>query len=266
MSSPTSSDKAHSSVDSQSMVYGESPAAARSAANTSESVPKHSAAAKVVMEESWKSALLPEFGKDYFRSLSDSLHKEKHTGSVIYPPGKDIFKAFELTPLKQVKVVILGQDPYHGPGQAMGLSFSVPDNVPAPPSLKNIFKEIESELGIKMSGRPNLEPWARQGVLLLNAILTVRAGVAASHRSLGWETFTDAVIRTVSSECDAVVFMLWGNFARGKAPLIDSSKHLVLEAAHPSPLARGAFFGCGHFAKANEWLVSKGLDPIDWQL
>lgn len=218
------------------------------------------------MEPGWKEALLPEFGKDYFRALSSGLHLEKQAGRIIYPPGKDIFKAFDLTPLDKVKVVILGQDPYHGPGQAMGLSFSVPDSVPAPPSLKNIFKEIEDELGVTMSGRPNLEPWARQGVLLLNAILTVRAGEAASHRNIGWETFTDAVIRTISDRCGSVVFMLWGNFARSKAPLIDSSRHLVLEAPHPSPLARGAFFGCGHFVKANAWLTSKGLTPIDWRL
>lgn len=218
------------------------------------------------MEASWKNALLPEFEKDYFKAMSAALHLEKQSGTTIYPPGKDIFKAFELTPLDKVKVVILGQDPYHGPGQAMGLSFSVPDDLPAPPSLKNIFKEIENEFGVKMSGKPNLESWARQGVLLLNAILTVRAGEAASHRNIGWERFTDAVISTISATCPSVVFMLWGNFARTKAPLIDSSKHLVLEAAHPSPLARGAFFGCGHFAKANLWLESKSMAPIDWQL
>ena len=163
-------------------------------------------------------------------------------------------------------MVILGQDPYHGPGQAMGLSFSVPDGVPAPPSLKNIFKEAEQDLGIHMSGRPNLENWARQGVLLLNAILTVRAGEAASHSRIGWEQFTDAVIRTVSERCDGVVFMLWGNFARSKAPLIDAKRHLILEAAHPSPLARGAFFGSRPFSQANCWLQSRGKEPIDWQL
>lgn len=148
----------------------------------------------------------------------------------------------------------------------MGLSFSVPDSVPAPPSLKNIFKEAEQDLGIRMSGRPNLESWARQGVLLLNAILTVRAGEAASHSRIGWEQFTDAVIRTVSERCDSVVFMLWGNYARSKAPLIDSKRHLVLEAAHPSPLARGAFFGSRPFSKANAWLESRGEKAIDWQL
>lgn len=220
----------------------------------------------VKIEQSWKQALEPEFRKPYFEELVKYLHAEKASGATVFPPGKDIFRAFELTPLDSVKVVILGQDPYHGYGQAMGLSFSVPDGVPAPPSLKNIFREIETDLGVQMSGRPNLEGWARQGVLLLNAILTVRAGSPASHSRIGWETFTDAVIRTISDRCDGVVFMLWGNFARGKRELIDSQKHLILEAAHPSPLARGAFFGCRHFSKANEWLASHGKTPIDWQL
>ena len=220
----------------------------------------------VKIEESWKQALQSEFDKSYFAGLVRSLHEEKARGEVIYPPGSQIFRAFELTPVPDVKVVILGQDPYHNPGQAMGLSFSVPDGVPAPPSLVNIFKEISSDLGIRMSGSPNLEPWARQGVLLLNSILTVRAGQAASHRSLGWETFTDAVIKYLSDNCDGIVFMLWGNFARTKAALIDPAKHLILEAAHPSPLARGAFFGCKHFSKANNFLTFKGKTPIEWQL
>ena len=220
----------------------------------------------VQIEESWKQALQSEFDKPYFAGLVGSLHEEKSRGITIYPPGRLIFRAFELTPVKDVKVVILGQDPYHNPGQAMGLSFSVPDGVPAPPSLVNIFKEISSDLGIAMSGSPNLEPWARQGVLLLNSILTVRAGQAASHRSLGWEQFTDAVIRYISDNCDGVVFMLWGNYAREKAALIDPSKHLILQAAHPSPLARGAFFGCRHFSKANNFLTFRGKTPIEWQL
>ena len=220
----------------------------------------------VRIENSWKEALQSEFDKAYFAELVSFLHREKAEGKTIYPPGSQIFRAFELTPLDKVKVVILGQDPYHGAGQAMGLSFSVPDSVPAPPSLKNIFKEAEQDLGIRMSGRPNLESWARQGVLLLNAILTVRAGEAASHSRIGWEQFTDAVIRTVSDRCDSVVFMLWGNYARSKAPLIDSKSHLVLEAAHPSPLARGAFFGSRPFSKANAWLESRGEKAIDWQL
>ena len=220
----------------------------------------------VKIEQSWKDALAPEFDKPYFASLVRFLHEEKAAGQTIYPPGGQIFKAFELTPLPDVKAVILGQDPYHGPGQAMGLSFSVPDGVPAPPSLVNIFREIESDLGIRMSGRPNLEDWARQGVLLLNAMLTVRAGAAGSHSRIGWQEFTDAVIRTVSDRCDGVVFLLWGNFARSKKDLVDTSRHHVLEAAHPSPLARGAFFGCRHFSRTNEILLSEGKTPINWQL
>lgn len=221
---------------------------------------------EVRIEESWKRALQGEFDKPYFASLARFLHDEKAAGKQIFPPGKDIFKAFELTPLDTLKVVILGQDPYHGYGQAMGLSFSVPDSVPAPPSLKNIFKEIEDELGVKMSGKPNLEKWARQGVLLLNAILTVEAGKAASHSGIGWQEFTDAVIRYISDNCTGVIFLLWGNYAKTKKALIDTAKHHVLEAAHPSPLARGAFFGCGHFSATNEILLSEGKEPIDWQL
>lgn len=221
---------------------------------------------EVKIEKSWNDALRSEFEKPYFASLVRFLHSEKDAGAVIYPPGSKIFKAFELTPVQDVKVVILGQDPYHQPGQAMGLSFSVPENVPAPPSLKNIFKEIENDLGIRMSGRPNLEAWARQGVLLLNAILTVRAGQAASHSRIGWEEFTDAVIKYLNDNCDGIVFMLWGNFARSKSALIDTHRHYVLEAAHPSPLARGAFFGCRHFSKANDILIREGKTPINWQL
>lgn len=220
----------------------------------------------VKIEQSWKAALREEFDKPYFARLVSYLHEEKERGAVIYPPGPKIFRAFELTPLPEVKAVILGQDPYHNPGQAMGLSFSVPQGTPAPPSLQNIFKEVSSDLGVRMSGSPDLEPWARQGVLLLNAILTVRAYHAASHQNIGWQEFTDAVIRCISDRCDGVVFMLWGNFARSKAQLIDGSRHLILQAAHPSPLARGAFFGCRHFSQANAYLVSKGKDAIDWTL
>lgn len=220
----------------------------------------------VKIEQTWKTALQEEFDKPYFARLVSYLHEEKAKGAVIYPPGPKIFRAFELTPLRDVKVVILGQDPYHNPGQAMGLSFSVPQGTPAPPSLQNIFKEISSDLGVRMSGSPDLEPWARQGVLLLNAILTVRAHQAASHQHIGWEEFTDAAIRCISERCDGVVFMLWGNFARSKAPLIDAGRHLVLQAAHPSPLARGAFFGCRHFSQANAYLASKGKSAIDWTL
>jgi len=221
---------------------------------------------EVKIEQSWKDALGSEFDKPYFASLVRFLHNEKAEGRRIFPPGSQIFKAFELTPVGDVKVVILGQDPYHGPGQAHGLSFSVPEYMPAPPSLKNIFKEIETDLGVRMSGYPNLEKWARQGVLLLNAVLTVRSGEAASHSKVGWQEFTDAVIKYISAECEGVVFMLWGNFARTKSELIDHSRHCVLEAAHPSPLARGAFFGCRHFSKANAYLAAHGRTQIDWQL
>ena len=220
----------------------------------------------VRIEQSWKDALAEEFGKPYFESLVRFLHSEKAAGQKIYPPGSQIFRAFDLTPVQNLKVVILGQDPYHGPGQAHGLSFSVSAGVPAPPSLKNIFKEIESDLDVKMSGYPDLEKWARQGVLLLNAVLTVRAGIAASHSKIGWEEFTDAVIRYISDNCEGVVFLLWGNFARSKSALIDRSRHHVLEAAHPSPLARGAFFGCRHFSQANALLSAQGKSPIDWVL
>ena len=221
---------------------------------------------EVKIEQSWKEALAGEFEKPYFASLVSFLRNEKAAGKVIYPPGSQIFRAFDLTPVQNVKVVILGQDPYHGPGQAHGLSFSVPSGVPAPPSLKNIFKEIETDLGVRMSGHPNLENWARQGVLLLNAVLTVRAAEAASHSRIGWQEFTDAVIKYISDNCEGVVFMLWGNFARGKSELIDHSRHCVLEAAHPSPLARGAFFGCRHFSQANNYLLSTFRTPINWQL
>lgn len=220
----------------------------------------------VKIEQSWHELLQAEFEKPYFASLAARLHEEKDAGIRIYPPGGMIFRAFDLCPVDKLKVVILGQDPYHGEGQAMGLSFSVPENITAPPSLKNIFKEISSDLGISMSGKPDLSSWAEQGVLMLNAILTVRAGQPTSHSNIGWETFTDAVIRSISEQCEGVVFLLWGNFARSKAALIDRSKHHILEAAHPSPLARGAFFGCKHFSKTNEILISEGKKAIDWQI
>lgn len=221
---------------------------------------------QVKIEPSWATVLQGEFEKPYFRKLSEFLHSEKASGKTIYPRGGDIFKAFSLTPFDKVKVVILGQDPYHNPGQAMGLSFSVPRGVQAPPSLKNIFKEIEDELGLKMSGSTDLSPWAEQGVLLLNSILTVEAYKAASHSRIGWEEFTDRVISFLSEHREGIIFLLWGNFARSKSALIDSSRHFVLEAAHPSPLARGAFFGCGHFSKTNEILLSQGKEPIDWRI
>lgn len=220
----------------------------------------------VKIEKTWADALEAEFDKPYFADLARYLHEQKAAGKTIYPPGRLIFRAFELTPLPSVKVVILGQDPYHGPGQAMGLSFSVPQGIKAPPSLVNIFREIETDLGIRMSGSPDLEPWARQGVLLLNAMLTVEAGLASSHKGIGWQTFTDAVIKCISDTCSGVVFLLWGNFARAKKELIDTSRHYVLEAAHPSPLAGGAFFGCRHFSQTNRILESEGKTPINWQL
>ena len=220
----------------------------------------------VKIEPSWREALQSEFDQPYFAALAQQLHAEKAAGRTIFPPGREIFRAFDLCPLDRTKVVILGQDPYHGYGQAMGLCFSVPQGVPAPPSLKNIFREIETDLGVQMSGSPDLTPWARQGVLLLNAVLTVRAGEPTSHSGIGWQTFTDAVIKCVSDNCNGVVFLLWGNYARGKKYLIDTSKHYVLEAAHPSPLARGAFFGCRHFSKTNQILEAQGKAPIQWQL
>lgn len=219
----------------------------------------------VKIDPEWKSVLSDEFDKPYFAELAARLHTEKREGKKIYPPGPLIFNAFNLTPFSKVKVVIIGQDPYHGEGQAEGLSFSVPNGIPVPPSLKNIYKEIETDLGTVINkSNGSLRNWAEQGVFLLNAILTVRAGAAASHSKLGWEQFTDAVIRLLSERKDGLVFMLWGNYARSKKALIDTSRHTVLEAAHPSPLAGGAFFGCRHFSKANEALMKIGLTPIDW--
>lgn len=219
----------------------------------------------VQIEESWKNVLAPEFEKPYFQALAATLHREKSAGETIYPPGPLIFNAFNLTPLDKVKVVLIGQDPYHGPGQAEGLSFSVPHGINIPPSLINIYKEISSDTGADMSRKDgSLKGWAEQGVFLLNAVLTVRSGQPTSHSRIGWAEFTDAVIRTLSERRSGLVFLLWGNFARSKKALIDTSKHTVLEAAHPSPLARGAFFGCRHFSKTNEVLVAEGLTPIDW--
>ena len=218
----------------------------------------------VKIEESWKRVLAPEFEKPYFQALARQLHEEKRAGRTIYPPGPLIFNAFNLTPFDRVKVVIIGQDPYHGPGQAEGLSFSVPHGVPLPPSLVNIYHEIETDLGVQLHKDGSLRGWAEQGVFLLNAVLTVRAGQPTSHSRIGWAEFTDAVIRTLSERRQGLVFLLWGNFARSKKELIDTSRHTVLEAAHPSPLARGAFFGCRHFSRTNQILQSEGLSPLDW--
>jgi uracil-DNA glycosylase len=221
---------------------------------------------EVRIEPGWRDALGAEFQKEYFIELVRHLKVERASGKTIYPPGPLIFNAFELTPFDSVKVVILGQDPYHGPGQAHGLSFSVPDGVKPPPSLMNIFKEIASDTGLRPSGRcGNLTRWAQQGVLLLNASLTVRANEPNSHAGIGWMPFTDAVIRVLSERREQIVFMLWGRFAQEKAAQVDPARHLVLRAAHPSPYsADKGFFGCRHFSRANAWLVSKGITPVDW--
>ena len=218
------------------------------------------------IEESWKTQLEIEFGSKYFADLKEFLTTEKLKNKIIYPPGSKIFSAFDHTSFDNVKVVLLGQDPYHGAGQAHGLSFSVPDGINPPPSLMNMFKELNADLGIPIPKKGNLEKWAKQGVLLLNATLTVQANTAGSHQGKGWEKFTDAVIKTISDKKKGVVFLLWGNFAKKKADLIDASKHYILTAAHPSPLAGGAFFGCRHFSKTNELLKQEGLEPIDWKL
>lgn len=223
---------------------------------------------EVKIEASWKSALQNEFSKAYFQQIAAFLKTEKAAGKTIYPPGNLIFNAFECTPFDQLKVVILGQDPYHGKGQAHGLSFSVPENILPPPSLVNIFKEIKSDTGAVMPERMgNLTNWAKQGVLLLNAVLTVRAGEPASHARIGWMDFTDAVIRKISDEKQGIVFLLWGKFAQEKQVLIDETRHHVLKAAHPSPFsADKGFFGCRHFSKTNEFLLKEGKAPIDWKL
>lgn len=219
----------------------------------------------VKIEESWKAVLKDEFEKPYFAEIVAFLHKEKRDGKTIYPPGPLIFNAFSLTPFDKVRVVIIGQDPYHGPGQAHGLSFSVPNGIALPPSLQNIYKEISSDLGVAVNRTGCLEDWAAQGVFLLNAVLTVRASQPTSHSNIGWQKFTDAVIKTISDNKEGIVFLLWGNFARSKKVLIDSSKHYILEAPHPSPLARGGFFGCRHFSQTNRILTERGDAPIIWQ-
>jgi uracil-DNA glycosylase len=230
-------------------------------------VPKNSKTDKSpFIEESWFNALNEEFNKTYFISLKNFLQEEKNMYQ-IFPPGSQIFNAFQLTPLTAVKVVILGQDPYHGPGQAHGLCFSVPDGIRLPPSLVNIFKEIESDLKFKSPNSGNLENWAKQGVLLLNAALTVRNGQAGSHQGKGWEIFTDKVIETISVLRAGIVFLLWGRYAQAKQNLIDKNKHFILTTTHPSPLSvyRG-FSGCKHFSQTNEILKQHGLDTIDWKL
>jgi uracil-DNA glycosylase len=218
----------------------------------------------VKIEESWKIRLKPEFEKDYFTKLTDFVRNEYRTNT-IYPPASLIFNAFNLCPFDMIKAVIIGQDPYHGPGQAHGLCFSVQEGVGFPPSLINIFKEIELDLGIKSPVSGNLGRWARQGVLLLNATLTVRAHQAGSHQRKGWEQFTDAVIEIINRERQNVVFFLWGAYAQKKGEAIDRSRHLVLESVHPSPLsASRGFFGNRHFSRCNEYLKAKGVEPVDW--
>jgi uracil-DNA glycosylase len=221
----------------------------------------------VKIEESWKEVLKDEFTKDYFFQIVTFIKTEKAAGKIIYPPGFLMFNAFGKTPFDKVKVVLLGQDPYHNSGQAHGLSFSVPPGIAKPPSLINIFKELQSDLGIPPSADGNLEKWATQGVLLLNASLTVRQNEPGSHSKIGWIEFTDAVIKKISEEKKGVIFLLWGRFAQDKQVLIDETKHHVLKAAHPSPFsADKGFFGCKHFSKTNEFLMHEGLQPIDWKL
>lgn len=216
---------------------------------------------------SWRPWLEAEFGQPYMQALKQFLQAEKAAHKVIYPHSSDWFHALEATPLDQVKVVIIGQDPYHQPGQAHGLCFSVRPGVRIPPSLVNIYKELHSDLGIEPANHGYLEHWARQGVLLLNAVLTVELGKANAHQGRGWETFTDRIIQLVNDQCEPVVFMLWGSYAQRKGACIDTRRHLVLKAPHPSPLsAHRGFFGCRHFSRANEWLAQHGRTPIDWQL
>jgi uracil-DNA glycosylase len=221
----------------------------------------------IKLEESWKQALSAEFSSEYMTALRAFLVAEREAGKRIFPKGAEYFRALDLTPLDDVKVVILGQDPYHGAGQAHGLCFSVQPGVRIPPSLFNIYKEMQSDLGIPPARHGFLESWAKQGVLLLNSVLTVEEARAASHQGQGWERFTDAVIRIVNERCEHVVFILWGAYAQRKAAFVDTSRHLVLKSVHPSPLsAHNGFFGSKPFSKANEWLVKHGRDPVNWQL
>ena len=223
-------------------------------------------AEKVQIEASWKAVLSDEFGQAYFVKIKKSILSSKKLGRRVYPPGSQIFNAFALTPFEAVKVVILGQDPYHGPGEAMGLSFSVPKGVRIPPSLRNIFKEIHTDIGADIPTHGDLTSWAEQGVLLLNAMLTVEHKSPGSHKNIGWQEFTDAVIRKLSEQREGVIFLLWGRFAQNKSHLIDSNKHHILIAAHPSPLARQAFMGCQHFSKTNALLRQQNLSPINWSI
>ncbi|HJW29017.1 MAG TPA: uracil-DNA glycosylase [Saprospiraceae bacterium] len=220
----------------------------------------------IKIESGWKTALWDEFSQPYFAQIKQFLTQERAKGKTIYPQGPLIFNAFDQTPFDQVKVVILGQDPYHGPGQAMGLCFSVPRHIALPASLKNIYKELKRDLGIPEARHGDLTAWAKQGVFLLNAILTVEQNKAGSHSQIGWQTFTDAVIKKLSDQHRGIIFLLWGNYARSKKYLIDTNTNTVLEAAHPSPLARDAFSGCAHFSKVNSILNSRGETPVNWSL
>lgn len=222
---------------------------------------------EIQIEESWKQVLKKEFDKPYFQHIVSFLKAEKAAGRIIYPAGSLIFNSFEKTPFSNLKVVIIGQDPYHNKGQAHGLSFSVPEGIQKPPSLLNIFKELKNDLGIEISESGNLDKWAKQGVLLLNASLTVRQNEPGSHAQIGWLQFTDSVIRKISDEKEGIIFLLWGKFAQEKQSLIDQSKHFILKAAHPSPFsAANGFFGCKHFSKTNELLMKQKKAPVDWKI
>ncbi|EAJ6073493.1 uracil-DNA glycosylase [Campylobacter coli] len=220
----------------------------------------------IKINDDWKEFLKEEFNKNYFLEIKKRYIQALNNNAIIYPPANLTFNAFNLTPLDELKIVLLGQDPYHQPNQAMGLSFSVPYGVKIPPSLLNIYKELKTDLNIEPSKSGNLSSWAKQGILLLNSILSVEAGKPASHSSWGWQEFSDAVISKLSLEKSGLIFMLWGNYAKSKKALIDTNKHFILEAAHPSPLARTGFLGCKHFSKANEILRNLGKNPINWQL
>lgn len=220
---------------------------------------------ELIFDNLWDIKLKFELKKPYFNELDVFLKKERNSFTV-YPKQEDVYNALKLTSFENVKVVIIGQDPYHGSHQAHGLSFSVNDGIKIPPSLNNIFKELKSDVGFTIPNHGNLTAWAKQGVLLLNATLTVKSGEPGSHQKKGWESFTDAIIKLISEEKENCVFLLWGNFAKSKINLINAEKHLILESAHPSPLARGAFFGCKHFSKTNSYLISKNIEPINWDL
>jgi len=220
----------------------------------------------VQIEDSWKFALVDEFEKEYFSGIRTFLRTELKEGKTIFPPGKQIFNAFNLTPFNDVKVVVIGQDPYHGPNQAMGLSFSVPIGVRVPASLRNIYKELNDDVEFNIPDHGDLTRWAKQGVFLLNAMLTVEKAKPGSHKKIGWQEFTNAVIKKLSERREGLVFLLWGRFAQQKEELIDGSKHVILKSPHPSPLARGGFFGNHHFSKTNQALIKQGKAPINWQL